>query len=403
MAEPEQRPLTPEPDNGSTQPPAPEQPSAGLPPEQAEQAAPRPEPAAVPVTPPPSPYETPIPQPAPYEPQAPIPPAPYGQQPTAPYGQQSPAPYGQPPATPYGQPYSPPPAAYPAQPYTAGPGGVPPQPPMPPYPGQPPYPPAPEKPKRKVWPWVLGGCLGALLLLVICFGGCVACTAYLGSEIESAASDYRNDRSRNYDYGYNYDRGDRSSSGAFTLSEIKDLAGTAPSKIEDGRCTPGVYEVGPGKQLSEGVYFLEGSQAEEGSFYVFDANDGGGYDLDDAVIYYGNYLTDLDDGDVIVFLGPDSARMYPLAKADFKPQAPYPSGLYRVGTDLPAGTYTVTAAESVPTDMSDEPAAFVMKDLDFDSDSITQTKYVTAGGSQTVTVNNGDYLELYAATATPAA
>ena len=43
-----------------------------------------------------------------------------------------------------------------------------------------------------------------------------------------------------------------------------------------------------------------------------------------------------------------------------------------------------------------------MKDLDFDDDSITDTKYVIAGGSQTVTVQDGDYLELFAAVATPA-
>ncbi|MFR7403755.1 MAG: hypothetical protein ACLUW6_03725 [Coriobacteriaceae bacterium] len=63
---------------------------------------------------------------------------------------------------------------------------------------------------------------------------------------------------------------------------------------------------------------------------------------------------------------------------------------------------TITAAtvgEARPTDS----AAFVMKNLDFDDDSIVDTKYVIPGGEQTVTVSNGQYLELFAATATPVA
>lgn len=49
----------------------------------------------------------------------------------------------------------------------------------------------------------------------------------------------------------------------------------------------------------------------------------------------------------------------------------------------------------------EDSAAFVMKNLDFDDDSIVDTKYVIPGGEQTVTVSNGQYLELFAATATP--
>ena len=43
-----------------------------------------------------------------------------------------------------------------------------------------------------------------------------------------------------------------------------------------------------------------------------------------------------------------------------------------------------------------------MDDLDFDDDSIVDTQYVIPGGKQTVTVVDGQYLELFAATATPA-
>ena len=44
-----------------------------------------------------------------------------------------------------------------------------------------------------------------------------------------------------------------------------------------------------------------------------------------------------------------------------------------------------------------------MKDLDFDEDSIVNSVYVIPGGKQVVTVTDGQYLELFATTATPVA
>ena len=48
-----------------------------------------------------------------------------------------------------------------------------------------------------------------------------------------------------------------------------------------------------------------------------------------------------------------------------------------------------------------ESAAYVMKDLEFEDDSIVETKYVIAGGSQTITVTDGQYVELFAAVMEP--
>ena len=42
-----------------------------------------------------------------------------------------------------------------------------------------------------------------------------------------------------------------------------------------------------------------------------------------------------------------------------------------------------------------------MTDLEFDDDSIVDTKYVAVGGSQKVTVTDGQWLELFAVTAEP--
>ena len=317
-------------------------------------------------------------------------PQPYQQAPQQPYATAPQPPYGQQPASPYQQPYG-----------YAGQGG---QPPQPPYPGQPMYGAVPQQPKKKVWPWVLGGCLVLFVLMIAGFVGCVSCTALMADRYESSYDSGSN--SYNYDYGYNSsDSGSSSDStntySGLTLSDIQKAAGDVPSTVTDGRCTPGVFEVGAGKDIEPGQYFLEGAEDIESNFYVFDYDtSNSSYALEDNVVYFGNYFADFEEGDVVVYLpNKDSLRMYPTSKADFKPAAPYTGGLYRVGTDIPAGTYTISVNNTSYNVSTAESAAYIMKDLDFDADSITESKYVVAGGTQTITVKDGDWLELYAATA----
>lgn len=338
---------------------------------------------------------SPTPPPPPGQPTPQQPPMPYAGAPVPPpYGQPAPQ---QPPYPGYGQP------PYPQQPYGA-------------YP-PPPYPQAPQKPKRKVWPWVLGGCL---LVFVLGVGGCVGCMscsmiydrAHSYNSLDSYYNPYEDyDGSGGYHdrYGYpdssdGFGSNDSSAFGTFSRQEIENSIGEAlPSTIEDGRCSSGVYEVGSGKDIEPGRYFFEGAQAAESDFYVFDGEGPDAFKLDDAVVYFGNYFADLETGDLVVFLGAeDSLRMYPAATADFKAEAPYQSGLYRVGTDLPAGTYAISVSDQAEGAAQSEIAAFVMKNLEFDDDSITDAKYVIRGGSQTVTVKDGDWLELYGTVATPA-
>lgn len=323
---------------------------------------------------------------------APVPPPPPGGQPYAPqqpsYGAPQ-QPYGQAPQQPYGQ-----------QPYSAAP-----QPPYG-YPVQPPYPAPPAQPKKKAWPWVLAGCLLVFLLGIGGCVGCVSCAMMIDSNYNGSFDPYYDDEYDgpydpfSDDYSYNYPYGD---SGYLTYEAIKEAAGDLPNEIVDGNCSSGVYRVGAGQDIEPGRYFFEGSMDEEGYFSVFDsAGSSGGYDIESAISYFGNYFADLEEGDLVVFMGAGDDRMYLADKADFKPEAPYDSGLYRVGTDIPAGTYTVTAQDEAAAVADQDSAAFVMKNLDFDDDSITDTKYVLKGGSQTVTVKDGEWLELFAATATPA-
>lgn len=376
----------------------PKQPSSGSIPD------PVPNHAAGPVPPPPpAPFEAPAPAPAPTSPPHAYQQPPYpGQQPP-PYqaGPQYPPPYGQ----------------VPTQPPSAGS-----QPPRPPYPPYPPYAPYPQQPHRQtVWPWVLVGCL---VVFVLVMGGIVSCSALTAavkagehlSAQQYHGGGYGGGYGDGYGYGYggsgsgkgqsrDYDNGSGSDnslppSSALTLDNIQKAFDTKPGTVANGRCQAGLYEVGAAKDVKPGLYFFEGSQKNAGDFYVFQKTGPGLYAVQFGVNYFGNYFADLKEGDVIVFKPEGGESFYPSSLADFKPQPPYQSGLYRVGTDLPAGTYTINASDQALVKAGSDCAAIVMKDLSFGDDSTTDTKYVKLGGSQTVTVKDGDYLELYAATAT---
>ena len=283
-------------------------------------------------------------------------------------------------------------AVPPQTPYTQPSYGAP-QPPANPYAAAP-------KPAKK-WPWVLLGCALAFLMGL---GGCVG-FATVGMVADSLHS--RADGVHSYDFDdlpYGYDPDDLPDSdyyGGFTLSDIKEAAGDLPCDIDDeGKATAGVYVVG--RDIDEGLYFLQGNPSTEAEFYLFSPEGSGTYSMSAAVTYTGNYFADLENGQVIAFMpSAKSMLMTPTDQADFQPQAPYPSGLYRVGQDIPAGTYTITVSPDAPHNASQDYAAYVMKDLDFDDDSITDSKPLLRGSTQTVTVEDGEWLELFGTIATP--
>lgn len=283
-------------------------------------------------------------------------------------------------------------AVPPQAPYTQPSYGSP-QPPANPYTAEP-------KPAKK-WPWVLLGCALAFLMGL---GGCVG-FATVGMVADSLHS--RADDVHSYDFDdlpYGYDPDDLPDSdyyGGFTLSDIKEAAGDLPCDIDDeGKATAGVYVVG--RDIDEGLYFLQGNPSTEAEFYLFSPEGSGTYSMSAAVTYTGNYFADLENGEVIAFMpSANSMLMIPADQADFQPQAPYASGLYRVGQDIPAGTYTITVSPDAPHNASQDYAAYVMKDLDFDDDSITDSKPLLRGSTQTVTVEDGEWLELFGTTATP--
>ena len=267
------------------------------------------------------------------------------------------------------------------------------QPPANPYAAEP-------KPAKK-WPWILLGCALAFLMGL---GGCVG-FATVGMVADSLHS--RADGVHSYDFDdlpYGYDPDDLPDSdyyGGFTLSDIKEAAGDLPCDIDDeGKATAGVYVVG--RDIDEGLYFLQGNPSTEAEFYLFSPEGSGTYSMSAAVTYTGNHFADLENGQVIAFMpSAKSMLMIPADQADFQPQTPYASGLYRVGQDIPAGTYTITVSPDAPHNASQDYAAYVMKDLDFDDDSIIDSKPLLRGSTQTVTVEDGEWLELFGTIATP--
>lgn len=259
---------------------------------------------------------------------------------------------------------------------------------------------AQPQPKKK-WPWVVLACVLAFLLGL---GGCVGC-ATVSMVTDSLHN--RSDSIHSYDYddlyGYGYDPDsipDSDAYGGFTLSDIQDAAGNLPNQAQGNQASAGVYVIG--RDIDPGEYFIQGSVSVESSFYVFEPEGSGTYSLDLSVSYTGNYFVNLESGQVIAFMpNVDDALLIPSDEADFQPQAPYQSGLYRVGTDIPAGTYTIAVSPDAPRNPSQDYAAYVMQDLDFSDNSITDSVYLLRGSTQSITVNDGDWLELFGTTATP--
>lgn len=327
------------------------------------------------------------------------------QQPVQPYAQptapQPVQPYAQPGTQPY-QPYAQPGAQQPgaqacAQPnpqqgYYAQPGA------QQPYYGQPVQP-----QKKKVWPWVLGGCLA---LIILCFGGCVGCIACSASSYDDSyeydSDDYNYDE---FDYDFDFDDDDYGYDlEEVALSDLKTYAeemGYA-SKVMNGRCSEGVYVVG--EDIDPGLYFMEGSPKEEGSYMIFNPSDSGSdvYLYDQTIIYFGNYFAELEKGDVILFESAGKLMYAADDKAAFEGSEPYGSGLYRVGIDIPAGTYEVKPVEGAYDIMSSAyPDVFVYRDLDWDDDSLIENETLyDETDTATITVKDGQWLELYLCTAT---
>lgn len=189
----------------------------------------------------------------------------------------------------------------------------------------------------------------------------------------------------------------------YTIEEIEGLYGVQLNNGDAGRYYSGIYTVGDGAKMPSGIYHIDGDQEDMSHFCIFtpkqNAKGEPGFQIKAMVEYFGDYFAEFSEGELVVFT-PDNKRLYMESATDepIETSSPLDSGCYRVGIDIPAGTYNLSI-ETVSQDeirySNSTPAAYVMQDLEFDGDSIIESVPVEAGAPNVVIVKDGQYLELF--------
>ncbi len=185
----------------------------------------------------------------------------------------------------------------------------------------------------------------------------------------------------------------------FTESELKSLKKKyfSGAKASGGNTPQGIYFVGDDSDLKAGTYWMGGSDTELSYFFVL-SKSGNTYSCKLTNNYYGHNLIEVKDSEVLVVVN-DTAGFCEISKMNEKFSDPYTNGVFRVGTDIPAGTYHLKAGK----DSSTYFAYYVMSNLSYEGDYITDQQRSTDSSTfagYTVTLHDGEYLELYNATAT---
>ena len=294
---------------------------------------------------------------------------------------------------------------------------------QPPY-GQPPYgthpyntppiPPAPPAARKTSHKGAIAAVIVVLVLATL-FGvaGCTACTAAVltldaGSNYEDLP--FNDDTTPSPDYGSDdtafMNQSLRSTfglsgSGSITESDLATIKGTAfpnatTAPDAQGRYAAGIYRVGT--DIPAGTYWFNGSSTNLSYFYVLvNTLDDSTYDTIYANSYYGHNLMELLDGDLLIL--DNNGTMEPIEAMTDTFAPPYHSGVYRVGTDIPAGTYYLGVGDGA----DDISACFVMSDLYFDDSSyLYSSTFLPGDDPGTVTLEDGTYVELYNMTMRPA-
>ena len=145
-----------------------------------------------------------------------------------------------------------------------------------------------------------------------------------------------------------------------------------------------------GSDLPQGSYWFTGSNDELSYFFILEPTETEGtFNVDHINNYYGHNLMEVEEGEVLVLV--NNGTMQPLDSFKETFSAPYLSGTYRVGTDIPAGTYQLSLGEA-----NDYSACYVMSDLDFDTDSyLYEAYYIEGDDPEEITLDEGTYVELY--------
>ena len=271
-------------------------------------------------------------------------------------------------------------------------------------------PPAPNQPTQKNHTALIV-VIAIVAAVLVGMGGCVACATVVSTALDDQdAAWYTHDNSADQKGTY-YDapkteqeslnretRRDFGLAGNAALSNAEldtiqsNRFGNA-SKAPDasGAYAAGVYHVGT--DIPAGSYWFTGSETSLSYFYILQpaSSSPSAYDTVHINSYYGHNLMDLQDGDVLILN--NKGTMVPINKMNDAFTAPYGSGVYRVGTDIPEGTYQLIVGDGA----NDYSACYVMSDLNFDEDSsyLYSDYFVKGDNPETITLEAGTYIELY--------
>lgn len=156
----------------------------------------------------------------------------------------------------------------------------------------------------------------------------------------------------------------------------------------------GLYFIG--NDIPADEYWFSGSDTDLSYFFILEpTSNNDAYNVVHINSYYGHNLMDLEEGQVLVLA--NNGTMQPTSSVATSFGSPYQSGMYRVGTDLPAGTYQLKLG---PAD--DYSACYIMKDLNYQEDSyLFESYYIPGDKPDEITLEDGTYVELYNMAMTP--
>lgn len=276
----------------------------------------------------------------------------------------------------------------------------------------PPTPPNPPiaKPKKKTSSWIAALIIGVLVVILAVVGGCTACsvTASVISDMSNNNYAATNDQDNsslqnsytkeelNEDLRYRYSLDDSNEGGSITKNELDSIDSILANESNNAtNLRAGVYYVG--STLDPGSYWVEGTNNNLTYYFLLSPSDSSNSNYDVALVnnYYGHNIVEVSEGEVLVI----ENKATPLEQFSQTFSSPYGSGVYRVGTDVPAGTYTLSAGKA-----DDYYAYYVMSNLSYDDNSYLEKEtYMMLPDKQpTITLKEGTYIELYNLSMRPA-
>ena len=251
--------------------------------------------------------------------------------------------------------------------------------------------------------------IAIIAVLLLGMGGCAACSAVVSTVFDDSSSALRMDDSFGQNYNYSTPRTEQESLNSQTRSDfgLTGMAALSDTELdniqsewfdnsgkaadENGNYAAGVYRVGT--DIPAGGYWFTGMSDELSYFYILKPTKTGATTYNTVHInnYYGHNLANLEDGEVLIL--DNQGTMVSLNQMSKTFSAPYKSGVYRVGTDIPEGTYQLIVGDGA----DDYSACYVMADLNFDEDSsyLYSDYFVKGDKPETITLKAGTYVELY--------